>query len=64
MPHGLAALAVNLGPTEILLILLVTVPILILPVVAVLWVVFRMGKRQGATEARRAMGADTDRDNG
>lgn len=54
MEFGPASLAMNIGPTEALLIILVTLPVLLLLPLLLYWV-FRLGKRKGAAEARQGM---------
>lgn len=54
MEFGPASLAMNLGPTEALLIILVTLPMLLLLPLLLYWV-FRLGKRKGAAEAGQGM---------
>lgn len=61
MEFGPASMAMNLGPTEALLIILVAVPTLLLPLLILYWV-FRLGKRMGAAEARQGMRQHSDLD--
>jgi hypothetical protein len=58
MESGPASLAMNIGPTEALLIALVALPVLVLPLLVVFWA-FRLGKRQGAAEARERMSQES-----
>lgn len=62
MDIGLASLAVNLGPTELLLLLLVALPSLLVPLL-VLYLVYRLGKQRGVAEAQQRMrqGVSPDR---
>jgi cbb3-type cytochrome oxidase subunit 3 len=48
----------NIGPTEALLVALVALPVLVLPLLVVFWA-FRLGKRQGAAEARERMSQES-----
>ena len=58
MYPALTSLTMNLGPTELLLIVLVALPGLLVALLLAYWV-FRVGKRQGAAEARRELRQDS-----
>lgn len=61
MYPGLTSLTMNLGPTELPLIVLFALPGLLVALLLAYWL-FRMGKRQGAAEARRELRQDSHAD--